>query len=279
MMAEDGEGGEAVSLGYFYEDISHSVRVFSGRNLTFPMHLHMQAELVYVSSGHTLVTIEGKARVLGAGEAAMVWPGSVHGYDTQGESAHIIAIVDASVLGDYQAFFTEYACADPFLPSAAVHPDVGHCLETLAKEAEIAEPLRRAYLRVAVGRVVDALTLVPRRAAGGPDALHSLLTYIGAHIAEPISLDSLSKALFLNRYTISKMFSERVGCSLHSYVNALRVSMAENLLRDTQMDISRIAERCGFGSERTFYRAFAEIRGVAPGRLRKERGGNSSARR
>ncbi len=261
-----------MSLGYFYEDIAHSARVFTGHNLTFPMHLHMQAELIYVPSGRTLVTIEGKARGLEAGEAALVWPGSVHGYDTQGESAHIIAIVDASVLGDYRLLLTDYACADPFLARAAVHPDVGHCLETLAKEAEISEPLRRAYLRVALGRVVDALTLVPRRAAGGPDALHSLLTYIGAHIAEPISLDSLSKALFLNRYTISKLFSERVGCGLHAYVNALRVSMAENLLLDTQMDLSQIAERCGFGSERTFYRAFSEIRGAAPGSLRKVRG-------
>lgn len=267
-----GKGGAAVSLGYFYEDNAHSTRVFTGRNLTFPMHLHMQAELVYVSAGRTVVTIEGKSRGMEAGDAALVWPGSVHGYETRGDSVHIIAIVDASVLGDYQSIFTEYACADPFLPGTAVHPDVGHCLETVAKEAEIAEPLRRAYLRVAVGRAVDALTLAPRRAAGGPDALHSVLTYIAAHIAEPISLDSLSKALFLNRYTISKIFSERVGSSLHSYVNALRVSMAENLLRDTQMDIPRIAELCGFGSERTFYRAFAEIRGAAPGSFRKMRG-------
>jgi transcriptional regulator GlxA family with amidase domain len=129
--------------------------------------------------------------------------------------------------------------------------------------------LRRAYLAVALGRIAEALTLERRPAPGGRDALHSVLTYISAHLSEPLTLDSLSKALFLNRHTISKLFSQRVGCGLNAYVNALRVSMAENLLREAQLGVAEIVEKCGFGSERTLYRAFQEQRGVTPGQLRK----------
>jgi anti-sigma factor ChrR (cupin superfamily) len=45
-------GGCAVSMGYFYEDNSQRMRVLAGRNLTFPLHLHMQAELVLIVEGH-----------------------------------------------------------------------------------------------------------------------------------------------------------------------------------------------------------------------------------
>jgi transcriptional regulator GlxA family with amidase domain len=125
---------------------------------------------------------------------------------------------------------------------------------------------------VALGRLTGALPLVRRPALGGRDALHNLLTYIHSHLSEPLTLDSLSRALFLNRHTISKLFSERVGCGLNAYVNAMRVSMAENLLREGQAGVAEIVEKCGFGSERTFYRAFQAQRGEAPGRLRRHIG-------
>jgi AraC-like DNA-binding protein len=269
MMAEGKAGRIRVSMGYFYEGIPHRLRVQKGRSLTFPLHLHVQAELVYVLTGNLFVTVESTRRLLGAGEAALILPGSVHGYETPDESEHIIAIADISLLGEYREALTNFHCLNPFLPRDAVHPDVLHCLEALSEDAGLDEPLRRAYLSVALGRTLGALPLEPLKGPGGRDAVHSLLTYISAHLADPLSLDDLSKALFLNRYTISKLFSERIGCSLNDYVNALRVSMAENLLRDPQADVSRIAEKCGFGSERTLYRAFRSQRGVTPGQLRR----------
>lgn len=267
-----------MSIGYFYEDIAQRMRVHAGRNLTFPLHLHMQAELVLVTAGSTFVTIEEQKRLLSAGDVALVFPGSVHGYETAGESRHIIAIVDPALTGDYREILTNFRCADPFLSGEAVHPDVAHCLEALTGEGETAEPLRSAYLAVALGRMTDALPLVDRRAPGGRDALHSLLNYISAHLSEPLTLNSLSRALFLNRYTISKLFSQRVGCGLNEYVNALRVSMAENLLREARADVSEIVEKCGFGSERTFYRAFQAQRGITPGQFRKHLEAGHSAR-
>lgn len=261
-----------MSMGYFYEDISQRMRVQAGRNLTFPLHLHMQAELIYVTAGSTFVNIEMKQRRLTAGEAVLVWPGSVHGYETADESRHIIAIVDTALTGDYREILTNFHCADPFISRDRVHPDVAHCLEALTGEDRMTEPLRSAYLSVVLGRLTEALPLERRRTTVGRDSLHSLLTYINAHLSEPLSLDSLSKALFLNRYTISKLFSQRVGCGLNAYVNALRVSMAENLLREARSDVTEIVERCGFGSERTFYRAFQAQRGMSPNQLRKHIG-------
>lgn len=258
-----------ISSGYFYENNAQGMRASVGRSLTFPMHLHMQAELVCITEGRTAITIEAKRLTLEAGDAALVWPGCVHGYESIGESAHAFVIADLSLLPDFREVLTNAHCPEPYLRCRDVHPDIPASLFKLTEERNLTEPLRRAYLNVAFGRVLDALKLEPRRALGGRDALHNLLTYVGAHIAEPMSLKSLSHALYLNKYTISKLFNERVGCGMNDYVNALRISMAETLLRDTQDGIPQIAQQCGFGSERTFYRTFQAQRGVSPSAYRK----------
>ena len=98
-----------------------------------------------------------KGRRLTAGEAALVWPGLVHGYETTDESRHIIAIVDTALTGDYREILTNFHCTDPFLSRDMVHPDVAHCLEALAGDGEMAEPLRRTYLSVALGRLTETL--------------------------------------------------------------------------------------------------------------------------
>ena len=246
------------------------MRASVGRSLTFPMHLHMQAELVCVTEGRITLTIEARKWPLEVGDAALIWPGCVHGYESIGESAHAFVIADLSLLPDFRDVLTNAHCPEPYLRHRDVHPDIPCSLQKLTEEQTLTEPLRRAYLNVAVGRILDALKLEPSRALGGRDALHSLLTYVGAHIAEPLSLDALSAALYLNKYTISKLFNERVGCGMNDYVNALRVSMAETLLRDTNGGIPQIAEQCGFGSERTFYRTFQAQRGVSPRTYRKQ---------
>ena len=255
-----------MSMGYFYEDIAQRMRVHVGRDLTFPQHLHMQVELVCVTAGSVAMTIGNKRCPIGTGGVALVWPGAVHGFETMGGNRHAIVVADAALTGAYREVLTNFYCDHPFLPREAVHPDVVRCMEVLTDEG-IAEPLRSAYLMVALGRITDALPLTRRRASGGRDALHSVLTYIYTHLHEALSLDSLSKALFLNRHTISKLFSEHVGCGFIDYVKALRVSMAENLLREGQLSVPEIVEKCGFGSERTFYRAFQAQRGVTPGQF------------
>ena len=96
------------------------------------------------------------------------------------------------------------------------------------------------------------------------DDLRRVLSYIGTHIDEKITLDTLSSSLYINRYSISRLFSERMGCGLNEYVNTLRADRARSLLRDTSMPLSEVCRRSGFESERTFYRVFREQYGASP---------------
>ncbi len=253
-----------MSSGFFYEINEQALNVHYGQNLTFYPHFHKNLEFFYNLSGQTKVVIEDQEKVLGAGEVAFIWPNYVHSYAAYPENSYYIGIIDVSVINEYAPIFSKNDCLDPFIPPSCVHPDVLRCLDCLTSPPAMSTPLRHFYLGIVLGRLLETLPLGKSNHAIGHDALRNLMRYIDTHITEPISLDRLSKELFMNKYYISKLLSQRIGCSLRTYINAIRVSMACAMLSDPAVTIPRILESCGFESERTFYRAFQSYCGMTP---------------
>src|SRR5438270_6596268 len=70
---------------------------------------------------------------------------------------------------------------------------------------------------------------------------------------------------------LSRTFRARYGVALSDYMKALQVRRAQRLLRTTQMDTTRIAYACGFGTRRTFFRAYRRMTGHSPLRYRVAR--------
>lgn len=66
----------------------------------------------------------------------------------------------------------------------------------------------------------------------------------------------------------ARSFREAFGVPPHRYLLTRRIERAAALLRDTDLPITEIAFRTGWGSLGTFGRIFRDITGVAPGTLR-----------
>lgn len=256
---------------FFYEQHQSAVKISCGSELSFYAHLHRQVEFYLQLEGGQQMTVDGKTRLLQPGDAALVLPNRVHSYQAQEGDRHVIGIIDISAAGEYAQKLLTSECDDPFLPADRAHPDIRHCCRALTSPEGIAEPaLVRAYISVILGRLAEGVRLRPAAQSSGRDTARSLLQYITEHVSEPISLDLLSKKLFINKYSISRIFSEQIGCSLHTYVNALRVELAQNLLRDPSLSTSELIARCGFESERTFYRTFRDHCGMTPRQYRQQ---------
>ena len=57
---------------------------------------------------------------------------------------------------------------------------------------------------------------------------------------------------------LSRVFSEAVGINFRRFVNELRLEYARELLTTTDLPVTEIAYKSGFGSIRSFNRAFGE---------------------
>lgn len=83
------------------------------------------------------------------------------------------------------------------------------------------------------------------------------------------SLPGLADIAHLSERHLSRLFREHVGLSVVDYVNLMRVTLAQELLKQSRLDMESLAHRAGFASSRHMRRVFAQHHGLAPSAFRK----------
>ena len=68
---------------------------------------------------------------------------------------------------------------------------------------------------------------------------------------------------------ISQLFKKMCGMNFHEYLTLCRLNFAKQLLCNTNLTISQVADQCGFKSHVHFVRRFREINGIPPGQYRE----------
>ena len=63
---------------------------------------------------------------------------------------------------------------------------------------------------------------------------------------------------------LSRAFRERYAERISDFIKSIQVRAAQRLLRTTDLNTTRIAYVCGFGTRRTFFRAYRRITGESP---------------
>ncbi len=83
------------------------------------------------------------------------------------------------------------------------------------------------------------------------------------------SLAELAKQVGMSRSMLAERFAHFVGVPPMQYLAEWRIQLAAVLLRTSQMNLTEIAERVGYGSESALSRAFKRCTGVAPTAYRR----------
>lgn len=96
-----------------------------------------------------------------------------------------------------------------------------------------------------------------------------IVSYIDAHYTDPaFYLGTLTDVFGLSDKTITKLIRGYCNQNFSSYLEELRIKRARILLEDRKLSIAMIAQKSGFGSENTFYKAFKRVYNVSPGTYR-----------
>ncbi len=102
----------------------------------------------------------------------------------------------------------------------------------------------------------------------GSERIKMAADYILENYKEEITLESLSKHIYLSETYISRSFPKFFGVSFLEYVTQVRLTHAASDMR-TGMSLTDIAYNNGFSSENMMIRAFKKYRGTTPGEYRK----------
>lgn len=84
-----------------------------------------------------------------------------------------------------------------------------------------------------------------------------------------LTLESISKTLFISKAHLSRVFARVTGETFFEYLRTVRLNHACKLLRETDMKVEEIARACGIKDVPTFYRVFSEYTRMTPRAYRK----------
>ncbi|WP_313638260.1 helix-turn-helix domain-containing protein, partial [Paenibacillus sp.] len=110
-----------------------------------------------------------------------------------------------------------------------------------------------------------AVELHSRQQANKTNTLISAITeMIETEYDRELYLESISDRLGVSPKYVSRIFKEKTGMNITQYVNMVRVNRAKQLLSETDLAISEIADKVGIYSRTTFLRIFKKTEGVTP---------------
>ena len=244
------------------------------------VHLHDFYEVYFLLGGNVEYWVEGRILRPEAGDLLLINPMELHRPIVHPESPtyeRIVLWVNKTYLESLTEDGQLSRCFDPSLPNL-IRPTAP---ERTMLTAWLSGLVRESYSRefcseysafgiflqfmVQLNRI--ALQTQPQQEEKAVSNLvDQVLHYIGRHISEELTLDTLAERFYVSKYHLSHTFTKEVGVSLHRYITLRRLLMARQLL-STGMSAGQVSTACGFSDYTSFYRAFKAEYGISPGAM------------
>lgn len=253
-------------MSTFYEHREEKVFIGEMTQYPFPVHVHEVAEIIAVTTGSIRISIDSIFYTLMPGDVAIIFPFSPHSYEYIGEGARgVAAIFLPELIQEYAGTFHGLIPEYPILRAEQTGEDLKRAVDRLSElNMEEDLPFCIAYLHVVLAGTLHQMAYKPVYDYSEQDLGYRIMHYVSDHVAEDLSLESVSKALGISTSHLSHFFAEKLHIPFRTFINANRIARARLLMRNPAMTLSMICAECGYTNMRTFRRAFLKEVGHLP---------------
>ena len=250
----------------------HQLKLTYRTTLDFPIHIQNAVEILFLTSGETTVIYGAQRLPMETGDLLVVFPNQLHGFEnSRNVTGYMLIVPMHPYLAAYHRTLEDNVPLNPI-----VRPDqwqgtlIDQLMELSCKEWSSVDPgIRQGYVLLIVGKLLSLLPLTATQKVSGT-ALQEVLDFLNNHYTEALSRESVAQAVGYHESYLSHLFSESLHITMKDYITALRVRQAAHLLKNSEIAISDIATSVGFGSIRSFNRAFIQIMECTPTQYRKQ---------
>ncbi|MET0290911.1 MAG: GlxA family transcriptional regulator [Steroidobacteraceae bacterium] len=109
------------------------------------------------------------------------------------------------------------------------------------------------------------------------DPIRHLQGWVPEHLDQVHGVDDLARLVHMSVRNFSRLFRQSTGSTPAAWLRALRVEVVRRRLSQSREAVRRVAERAGFGSERTLRRSLIRSDGLPPSRYRRRATGKGSS--
>lgn len=258
----------------FYHHDDHGLKT----PLQCGAHLHYHVEIVYLREGYAKAYIDSEMFEIQSGDLLIVFPNRIHRFeDTLGKNKYDLFIVNPDIAPEISQRIASENPQNPVIRHAKENPRLVALIEILRDAESFPQSCRQTLLNgYFLSFFAEVLEMMPTRNLK-PDenqAMKAVVQYCSNNFTKELSLSILEEELHLSKYYISHLFGDKLGIRFNDYINSLRISESCRLLRTTSLSITEISDVSGFGTLRTFNRAFIKQLGTSPSEYRKNNRGD-----
>ncbi len=244
--------------GYYEHerDNLNDLTVMGNKSFIYPAHFHQKLELFILKSGEMEVVCNGKKHLLDSGSIAFFNSYDVHAYNYQSQNLDGFCLI---IPQDYASKFVERnknkTAKNPIIKNSDLTLEVYGLIEKYLINQQ-ANPLSSSCVEFILSLIENSLALEKTNADKFNDLLiKKLLIYINENFKGDVTLKTISKNLGYTEGYVSKLFNKFIKKSLNDYVNELRFSEVEKLIKNTDTKLTQAIFDAGFKSVQTYYRS------------------------
>jgi LacI family transcriptional regulator len=174
---------------------------------------------------------------------------------------------DVAVLGagddDFLVGYERVPLSSVKLPARKIGYEAGAAVDRLITRRTLTAPTVR----------LDSIALTARQSTdtifAHDEVVVKALRYIRQHAASSPYIAEVAMHVGVARTTLQNRFQAVVGHTMLDEIQRVRIQLAKDLLRTSDLNLETIGERCGFGNLQRFSALFRQRTGIPPSQFRR----------
>lgn len=250
-------------------------------------HWHDYLQIWYTISGKYTQVVNGVRYPQVPGSAALIFPYTVHSIDSSESDLSELDVISISIkkgelekkcipflshtynIASFDSFYLS-----PVIQIAKNQKEVADILcHDLLSEASKHSAMFTTKMFSAVARFLEICIdnsphSVPEKelhaVKSKSECIDAAMQYMLEHKIENVSIKDLSSVALMSRHIFTDTFRKTIGRTCHEYLMTLRLGVALEHLRYTDLSIAEIAEKSGFANASHLYRNCIKTYGMSP---------------
>lgn len=105
---------------------------------------------------------------------------------------------------------------------------------------------------------------VPVKAGSGETLLLKICEYLEANLEKRIQFEDVQMKFGVSASVIKRLFHANMNCGIMEHFTRLKIDAAKQLIRESELNFTEIAEKLGFNTQQYFTTVFRRVSGMSP---------------
>ncbi|AZC27411.1 helix-turn-helix domain-containing protein [Pseudomonas sessilinigenes] len=248
-----------------------ALRSYSGQ---VELHDHDYHQIVLPQSGSMEIEVDGRGGKVDWSQGVIIPAGTPHAFSSN--TCNTFLVLDVPLPSSYtqksEAETIKRLNEKSFFP---VRPEIRHLLDYASRSVPLltsSSEVSQAWSTLLMSSLVQPHSSVPDH---GQFTLARALTHIENHLDSHLTASEIARASGTSERRLYVLFEQHLRTTPFAHVTRLRLNLAMDLLRDTQLSITEIAHRVGYADQSALNHALKKSHDLTPALARKNSRANN----